>query len=291
MTYPHFPFFIILNAILFGNISLVHIFKKINENGLFSTSCYLEMPKLTLQGIDSRMLKTSGHLTIFLFEVNLLKMPKVAKNAATKINAIISQFPGEFVRTPNKELFCNICSQVVNYGKLYFVDSHRRSARHQRGISQSGGNSTQQFFSPPSSSDFSKDVLKAFLAADIPLHKLRNRELRSLFSSIGHPLPAEQTCRHKINELYEEEMQRIKTFVKDEPAFLVVDESDVSETKYVNILVGTISKPQTAFLVECAPLHAAANSETILRIIDDTISLLSVARSNFNRLLTTLRRT
>ena len=80
--------------------------------------------------------------------------------------------------------------------------------------------------------------MKAFLSADIPLRKLRNKNLKKLFASIGHPLPTEQTCRMKVIEPYEEKIERIKVLIKDEPVFIIVDESDISGKKYVNILVG-----------------------------------------------------
>jgi len=214
-------------------------------------------------------------------------MPKVAQISINKINANICKFPGEFIRTPSNELFCNICSTVVNHVKQFFVEAHRNTAKHVRGIIQSSSNSqTQLFLQPAFKSDFTKDVLKAFLSADIPLRKLRNKNLKKLFASIGHPLPAEQTCRMKVTELYEEEIERIKALIKDEPVFIIVDESDISGKKYVNILVGIISKPHISYLVECAPLSTAANSEILLRLIDDTINFLSISRPNFNLLLT-----
>jgi hypothetical protein len=211
-------------------------------------------------------------------------MPKIALSDRSKINAIVSQYPEEFVRSPNDDLYCNLCSTVVSHAKSYFVESHRKTAKHQRAIGVSANATVQQFLNPKG--DFTRDVLKAFLSADIPLWKLRNPELRKLFLGIGHPLPCEQSCRLRINDVFEEEMQRICDYVKNQPVFFVVDESEVAGCKYVNLLVGILSVPQTAYLFECLPLASAANGDAILRIIDDCIDYLCISRDHFQLLLT-----
>ena len=48
----------------------------------------------------------------------------------------ICKFPSEFIRTPSNELFCDICSTVVNHVKQFFVEAHRNTAKHVRGIIQ-----------------------------------------------------------------------------------------------------------------------------------------------------------
>ena len=68
-------------------------------------------------------------------------MPKVAQISINKINSNICKFPGEFIRTPSNEFFCNICSTVVNHVKQFFVETHRNTAKHVRGIIQSSSNS------------------------------------------------------------------------------------------------------------------------------------------------------
>ena len=65
------------------------------------------------------------------------------------------------------------------------VDSHCGSAKHQRGFLHEKA-STQTFLKTPIP-DFAEKVTKAFLCADIPLHKLRNSHLSSLFN----PYPPE----------------------------------------------------------------------------------------------------
>jgi len=127
-------------------------------------------------------------------------------------------------------------------------------------------------------------LLKAFLSADIPLWKLRHIELKKLFESIGHPLPSEQTCRLKIDDLYNEKIANIIEYVKDQSIFLIVDETEIGETKYVNVMVGVLSKPEKALLFECFSLSTSANANIMLRILDDAIRFLNITRFNFNSL-------
>ena len=73
--------------------------------------------------------------------------------------------------------------------------------------------------------EFAEKVNKAFLCADIPLHKLRNSYLSSLFKELGNPLPSEGKCS-KVEKLAKEEALRLKDYLKDQIMFMVVDESD-----------------------------------------------------------------
>ena len=64
-----------------------------------------------------------------------------------------------------------------------------------------------------------------FLAADIPLYKLQNSEMIKLFYSIGNLLPLETTYRRRINDLADEELERIKSLLTED-VFMVIDESE-----------------------------------------------------------------
>ena len=96
-----------------------------------------------------------------------------------------------------------------------------------------------------------------------------------IFESIGHPLPAEETCKLHIDELYHKEIFSIRDYVQDQPIFLIVDETEISGTKYV----------KNDLLFKCWPLSYSANANIVLQILDDAIKLLHISRSNFNLLL------
>ena len=79
-----------------------------------------------------------------------------------------------------------------------------------------------------SDTDFVQNVTKAFLSADIPLHKLNNKHMKNLFHDIDHSLPSETTCKKTVLQLSADELQRIRNVVHDKQIFLVVNESTLS---------------------------------------------------------------
>ena len=98
--------------------------------------------------------------------------------------------------------------------------------------------------------DFCTQITKAFLAADIPLYKGNNPTLKRLFRDIGHSLPSE-TCRKKVEELGNDELDNVKKRMYDKEIFIGCDESDISGKQYLSILVGTVDKPEITYLLEC----------------------------------------
>ena len=88
------------------------------------------------------------------------------------------------------------------------------------------------------------------MTADIPLYKLNItlRILKNLFRDIGHRLPSKTTCRQTALQLSENELKRIRNAVHDKHIFRIVDESTLSGTKYLNILVGSLETPHVSYL-------------------------------------------
>ena len=143
----------------------------------------------------------------------LQQMPKIQKSNTSKINSTIALYPGEFGSTPQGELYCNLCSVVVSHAKRFLVDSHRNTAKHQRGLPQRVNIHAQQFLDC-TTKDFAMNVLEAFLSADIPLWKLRNNKLKKLFQSIGHPLPAEQTAVQELTNCTRQKWKKSNSMFK-----------------------------------------------------------------------------
>ena len=201
-------------------------------------------------------------------------MPKVKSSLGSKINAIVTEFPAEFTKTPIPQLFCNICNCVVKCDKRFHIDCHRKSRKHQKGVQALAVSApATQSFLKTTSKDFTESVTRAFLSADIPLYKLQNKELQELFTSIGKQLPSESSCRKKAIEIGMREHARVKELMSEKKVFLVVDESDISGKKYLNVLVGALDEPETTFLIDCRPLVQSPTNQTVCQAIDDyTIS-------------------
>ena len=67
--------------------------------------------------------------------------------------------------------------------------------------------------------------------------------------------------------------------------FLTVDESTLSGTQYLNILVGSLETPLVSYLYDCQPLKCVFNSNLIAQAVDDAVRNLEINRSFFCLLL------
>ena len=77
----------------------------------------------------------------------------------------------------------------------------------------------------------------------------------------------------------------MRNAVHEKQTFLIVDESTVSGTQYLNILVGSLETPHVSYLCDCQPLKCAPNSNIIAQAVDDAIRNLEINRSFFCLLL------
>ena len=119
------------------------------------------------------------------------------------------------------------------------------------------------------------------MSADISLYKLNNTHIKNLFRDISHRLLSETTCRQTALQLSEDELKRIPNAVHDIHIFLIVDESTLFGTRYLNILVGSLETPHVSYLYDCQPLKCAPNSSTIAQAVDDAVRNLGINRSFF----------
>ena len=215
-------------------------------------------------------------------------MPKVKITYAYRIQSIVKEFPDEFMESINNQFYCNWCNCAVSSNKRFLVDSHRNTSKHQKALASRSENlipQTSQTFLRSSDTDFVEKVTKAFLSADIPLYKLNNTHIKNLFRDIGHRLPSETTSRQTALQLSEDELKRMRNAVHDKHTFLIVDDSTLPGTQYLNILVGSLETPHVSCFYDCQPLKCAPNSSIIAQAVDDAVRNLGINRSFFCPLL------
>ena len=123
-------------------------------------------------------------------------------------------------------------------------------------------------------------VGKTFLAADIPLHKLRNPHVIQMFKNLGQKTPSETVCRDYVKTLANNEQDRLKYLLKDKSIFIVIDGSEVDKTKFINVIVGDIDVPEKTYLIECC-VTETVNQSIICMKIDNILRKLDIARENF----------
>ena len=59
-------------------------------------------------------------------------MPKVKTIYAYKNQSKVKEFPDEFIKSVNNQLYCNLCNCAVSCNKRFLVDSHRITSKHQK---------------------------------------------------------------------------------------------------------------------------------------------------------------
>ena len=179
-------------------------------------------------------------------------------------------------------LYCNLYNCAVSCNKRFLVDSHQNTSKHQKALGSRFENLIPQTLQTflrslkSSNADFVKKVTQAFLSADIPLYKLNNTHNKNLFRDIGHRLPSDTTCGRTALQLSDDELKRIRNAVHDKQIFLIVDESILSGTQYLNILVGSLEIPHVSYLYDCQPLKCAPNSNIIAQAVDDAVRNLGI---------------
>ena len=74
-------------------------------------------------------------------------------------------------------------------------------------------------------------------------------------------------------------------FMTNKFFLLGIDESTLSGTQYLNILVGSLETPHVSYMYDCQPLKCASNGSIIAQAIDDAVRYLAINRSLFCLLL------
>ncbi|KAF7685377.1 hypothetical protein CDIK_3874 [Cucumispora dikerogammari] len=109
-----------------------------------------------------------------------------------------------------------------------------------------------------------------FLSANIALYyKLRNKTSVKVFNDLGVQLRSESTVRMSIKKFVDNHLHDIKNSLKNCEVFIVVDETQIFNKKFVNVLVVKISNPFEIHLIKCTELTKNPNYESISQIIVD----------------------
>ncbi|KAF7702861.1 hypothetical protein CDIK_0297, partial [Cucumispora dikerogammari] len=105
---------------------------------------------------------------------------------------------------------------------------------------------------------------------NIPLHKLRHLAIKQLFTKLDHPILKETSCKNVVGILYERKRNEIKAKFKNNNFFMIVDESQHLNKKYVNTQLGLFSEPRNIFLILCR-IKTTVNSSVVKKMIYSVI--------------------
>ncbi|XP_029655439.1 uncharacterized protein LOC115229178 [Octopus sinensis] len=80
-------------------------------------------------------------------------------------------------------------------------------------------------------------------------------------------------------------VEKLKEYFKGSQIFLVIDETQHSLKKYVNIIAGKIDNPTNIYLIDCICVEIA-DASSVCQTIDDCLRNYQIERKNFVLLLT-----
>ena len=127
-------------------------------------------------------------------------------------------------------------------------------------------------------SQFSLDLCNAFLAADVPLHKLESEELRKFFEKYcpKQQLPVSSTLRlNYIESIYENKLECIRSFVADKAIWISLDETmDVKGRFVAHTIEGTMETTGSKSFLLHAECLDKTNSSTISQVFMKTLAIL-----------------
>ncbi|KAG7173974.1 Translation initiation factor IF-2-like 25, partial [Homarus americanus] len=153
--------------------------------------------------------------------------------------------------TDGSVLFCKYCEAPVTASKKFQVQQHLKTSKHIRleAVKSNSAQKEQQLLlacsskSGPDRSQFNADLCKAFVSADIPLHKLNNKCLKSFLEQYtGKKVPDESTLRKNyVSQLFNDTMEIIRRKACGKKIWVSLDETtDVEQRCIVNLIFGVL---------------------------------------------------
>lgn len=128
--------------------------------------------------------------------------------------------------------------------------------------------------------DFHKDLCRAFIAADIPLYKIRHVQIKSFFEKYtSYKVPSETNLRTKyVTSLYNDTMEYIKSRIKNHFLWLSIDETtDIAGRNVANVVIGILDSDEKiskqTYLINIVNMDSV-NHTSIARLFNDSIAIL-----------------
>lgn len=201
-------------------------------------------------------------------------MPPVKRN----IHSWISEHPGVF-SYDGDVLFCRICEKTLSCSKKFQIQQHIKTSSHVAATNRKGPRQhllTEKTVASTSKNEFYVDLCEAFLASNIPLNKLNNRNLKGFLQKYckNQNIPDESTLRKNyLPAIYQSVLEEIRNEIGNNSLIWIsADETTDACGRYVaNLLLGKLStEPSRPYLASCKILDKT-NHSTMARFVNDSI--------------------
>lgn len=208
-------------------------------------------------------------------------MPKQRQEARQICQKYVNEF--SILKYQDKKLFCTLCIKYVNHEKRSFVIQHINSKCHKNKAAEGRKQTsmTEMLRIDDEKSVFYERLTEAFLAADIPLHKLENSIFKEFLERyMNYDMPHPSTLRKSyIEKSYNKVMRRNLDKIGDKLFWFSVDETTDSAGRYaVALVIGLFDEEKSNFLVGFSFLEKV-NNTTIAQFVLENISNLNLNMS------------
>ncbi len=180
-------------------------------------------------------------------------------------------------------LLCKLCCTEINTSRKSNVTQHLNNKAHKNLLLLNKDRQiTTLNFPKKSVSDI---LCEGFSGANIPLHKLRYSSIIKMFNKLDITAPSESTVRRKIDDNYETFLRRIKAKFSNHMYYIIIDESQIQNRRFVNVILGDFEAPRDFYLIEVVEIIEPSNSKNQAIIIDEVIKKYDLSRNMFMLLI------
>lgn len=182
-------------------------------------------------------------------------------------------------------VFCKPCSKVVSCSKKFQIDQHIKTPSHIAKVNKMKSGPIQSTLKQSfeafknenhSQSEFNEDLCKTFLAANIPLNKLTNPQVKTFLQKYSKFNPPDESTLRKnvVGKVFATVLDEIKHEIGGNSMYIVVDEtSDACGRYIVNLMIGKLTEdePGKAYLIAVKEVEKT-NNLTVTRFIQETLT-------------------
>ncbi|KAG0433983.1 CGG triplet repeat-binding protein 1 [Dictyocoela muelleri] len=209
-----------------------------------------------------------------------MKYKKSNKQKSIKYAALDKDY---LILTESGNLFCTLCSVLISVDRKSQVTQHIQTLTHKKNIEQK---KPKQNTLKIQSLNTAELIVKSFLNSNIPLYKLRNNSIKNMFQKLGVNLSCETTLRKLVSKLYKNHMITLKNNLFGKSIYLIIDETQFNQRKFINILMGDIEDPRNIYLTACKEIFGCVDSNIISVQVDNVLKGFNIQRENFKLFIT-----
>ena len=160
----------------------------------------------------------------------------------------IIEFNEASLQERSGQLWCKICNVEIDYIKNSSVKQHLDTKSHKNLVDCVSKNKKAKFDGNKKNdrstikNEFASDLMAGFAAANIPVHKLKNKNLQKCFTKylkdeVSTAWPSTTTVRKTLPKIHQNELEQLKDAFNGKKIAIIADETtDVEQREFLNIL-------------------------------------------------------